>query len=40
MFEIKITTSDRSQVRRKRGLPEYNGLQWLDITLNSNSGLG
>lgn len=35
MFEIRIVTADRQQVRRKRGAPEYDGPQWLNSTLDS-----
>jgi hypothetical protein len=35
MFEIKLVTADRAQVRRKRELEEYKGIEWLDITLDN-----
>lgn len=35
MFEIRIVTADRQQVRRKRGAPNYDGPQWLNNTLDS-----
>lgn len=35
MFEFRIITADRAQVRKKKGLPDYEGNQWLNLTINS-----
>jgi len=35
LFEVKIITSDRNQVRYKRGEPQYNGPEYLNTTLDS-----
>lgn len=35
MFEFRIITADRAQVRKKKGLPKYEGNQWLNLTISS-----